>query len=293
MSAALMTDREHGRHLDESWDLILRISALLVVLQGLSSSVASTLVLIPGILIAVSARYVRSRAAWWSLVMIMAAGNLWRWFDVPNHGWLTLLWSLTCAIGVSSEETGRVLKANARTMLALVFIVSAVQKLLFGAWHDGLFLELYAGRHPWTAGLFGVSEAGFAQLQAASTLIRTGLIDEAAFSLGGSGGAGAGLVLVSWFVVLGEVAIGALFVLKPSHRVILWRTSALLAFIWLAYPFAPIKGFAWILLILTLATIPGDRPGLNRACWVSFIWVLMCPYIHDIYDLTRKIPGMF
>lgn len=293
MSAPLSDTPESGLSRTDPWELVLRISALLVVLQGVSSSVASTLVLIPGVLIIVSSRHSRSRAAWWSLVGLMATGNLWRWFDVPNHGWLTLAWILACAIAVSREETDRVLRDNARTMLALVFIASAAQKLLFGAWHDGLFLELYSARHPWTAGLLGVSEAGYQQLQAAKALIHTGLIDQAAFFLPGTEGSRTGLILLSWIVVVGELVIGSLFLLKPSERVIQWRTSSLLAFIWFAYPFAPIKGFAWILLILTLSTIPAERIALRRACWVSFAWVLLCPYIHDVHGLIRRISGMF
>ena len=293
MPAPLSTGPESGFTRTDPWDLLLRISALLVVLQGVSSSVASTLLLIPGVLITLSSKHVRSGAAWWSLVALMAMGNLWRWFDVPNHDWLILAWILACAIGVSREETDRVLRGNARTMLAIVFIASAAQKLLFGAWHDGLFLELYAAKHPWTAGLFGVSEAGFQQLQAAKALIQTGLIDQAAFVLPGTEGSRTGLILVSWIVVVGEFVIGSLFLLKPSQRVIQWRTSGLPTFIWFAYPFAPIKGFAWILLILALATIPIERSALRRLCWVSFAWVLLCPYIHDVHDLIRRISGMF
>ena len=293
MSAPLKPESEVPFIRVDPWDLILRISALLVVLKGVSSSVASALLIIPGVLITLSPKHVRNRVAWWSLVALIATGNLWRWFDVPNHDWLILAWILACAIGVSREDTDRVLSGNARTMIAIVFIAGAVQKLIFGAWHDGLFLELYCVKHPWTAALFGLSEVGLEQLRAAKLLIQIGLIDEASFSLASAEGSRTGLVLISWIVILGELFIGALFVAKTSRRMVLWRTTGILAFVWLAYPFAPIKGFAWILLILTLATIPSDRSALRRACWVSFAWVVFFPYIHNVSDVVRRISKMF
>jgi hypothetical protein len=278
---------------DISVDLILRLSALLLILTGVASGLASKVLIIPAALIAISPTHVRSQAAWWSLTAIVVLGSVWHWYDVSNHHWVILAWIVACAIGVSQADAGRFLSTNAKTMLAIVFMVGGIQKLIFGAWYDGLYLELDASGNPWTAMLFGFTELGRQQHMAAQLLIQTGILDEAAFYITGTESTRPWMVAISWVTVGVEVAIGVLFALKSSPRNILWRTSGLLVFVWLVYPVAPVTGFAWILLVLTAATLPREHTSLRRACWFSFAWVLFCPYINDADEILERLLKMF
>ncbi|MBD90579.1 MAG: hypothetical protein CL940_09590 [Deltaproteobacteria bacterium] len=290
MSDPMTRDSEASR---ASMDPVLRLSALLMVIKGVTSAVASQVLIIPAGLILLSPRHLRSRAAWWSLTAIVVIGSCWYWYDVGNHNWVIMAWIIGCALAVSRDDTEHMLRTNAKTMLAIVFIAGGLQKLILGAWHNGLFLELYASRNPWTAELFGFTELGRQQFLAVQLLIRTGIIEEAAFYLTSTDSTRVWLVIISWITVLAEVGIGALFVLRSSPRTILWRTSGLLAFIWLVYPFAPVTGFAWILLILTAATLPSESTALRRACWISLGWVIFCPYINDADEIVERIARYF
>jgi hypothetical protein len=258
-------------------DVLLRLSALLVLIVGTASGVFSALMLIPAVLIVASPSHLRSAPVWWSLCALLAVGHLWRWYDIANHRWLMLAWTMACAWSVSRGDVMRVLRVNARLMIAIAFMAGAIQKLVFGGWYDGLYLELYAHHQPWFATALGVGDS---QVHSGLSLLRWGVIDELVLPLSEVGRSRLPLIAVSWAVIVGELAIGCLFMAKPGPRVVTWRTWSLLAFAWIAYPLAPVRGFGWLLLIMTAATLPPESGHLRRACWVSLVWITLCPFVY-------------
>lgn len=201
---------------------------------------------------------------WLLLAAGMGTGCLLLWHDADNHKYLLAYWCLAFGLSCRAPDTATALQVNARLLVGLCFLWAVGWKVSTPDFLTGEFFEyamLTDDR------LFAVAQL-FTDLQPeAYTHNREAIARLTDYSsrvqevdLHGSPRLHVlASALTAWTLFI-ETAVALSFLWPGASRTAAWaRHGALLAFVLTTYFATPVSGFAWVLLILGITHVRGER----------------------------------
>jgi nitrate reductase NapE component len=234
-------------------DLTLRLTALVLILDGASSPLLQALLRIACSAIIVLPGVARRPQVWWFLVVAMVGCNAQEWYKIDNHKYLMTYWVLACGLWTSGAAG---IHTTARLLVAVVFSLATIWKLLAGQFFDGSFLYASFFTEPrlipvaaWVGGM-PPAELGTGA-DAVRFMLATGE-PETSLPLPRVPRLGAVAMAMSWLGILIEGSVAALHI-AASRRLDTARHGALITFVVLTYFIFPVTGFASILGVIGFA----------------------------------------
>jgi hypothetical protein len=221
----------------------------------------------------------RKPVFWLAATVLAAASILDNWYPVDNHKYLLCYWVavLFVTFNVSKEYQETVLVVNARYFLVAVMGLAAVQKLISDNYIDSTFFEftfLIDPRFNTFLNVFGVDSLALEENRSTFDEFRRAYLTEDMVT--------ADLTvppivpplafLVTWWTVLIEAVIAALFLLCRDTADKLGHVL-LIVFILTTYIVAPVFGFGFTVAILGYVLCP-PRWALLRLSYIACILLL-------------------
>jgi hypothetical protein len=250
--------------------LVLRGSALLIALRpGGPWQIRLGLLLLAGVAL-LNSRLLRSPWLWLGLALVASARLVVDWPLPDNHLYLLAYWCLALAIALRSPDPAASASLSARLLIGVAFAFAVLWKAFLSPdFRDGRFFRVTLLTDPRlshaTLVLGGLTSAELQENRRALEPWPAGaepvhppqLFEPAAFKR---------LVVgLTWATIALEGVIALTF-LAPLKRP--WsaaRHLSLLGFCVVAYALAPVASFAWLLLVMGLATLDRDQVWLRRA----------------------------
>ena len=230
------------------------------------------------VLALVSPRILRRPETWLALAALTACRIAADWPLADNHIYLLGYWCLAAAIGLRTGEPATSLTTISRQLIGFAFACAVVWKLLLSPdFIDGRFFRVTLLTDPRLVPaaqlIGGLTDAEIQSNRQALEPLPGGaerldplpIVEPArlrAFALAGT-----------WGVLLLEATV-AVFMLWPSARLAGARHAALLTFCFTTYPFAPVAGFGWLLLVMGAAQILPHQRWLRNTYLAAFVAVL-------------------
>lgn len=221
-----------------------------------------------------------SEWTWYVLALLILYGAMISWYETDNHKYLMGYTSgmLACVCLARNSERLDVLRFVSRVMLGVVMLAAVGWKVANQDYVSGDFFRLTL-----------LADSRFADFAALLTPLRS---EELSRNHGiftryvelNAAGVGLGVsslayhssvsilaVLMTWWTVAIELAIGLLFVLPLKAIRFLWaRHLVLLLFMVTTYVVAIVPGFCWMLLCLAIASTDERDKGF-RAFYLAMI----------------------
>lgn len=228
------------------------------------------------------------RAALWLALAALAALRVVEDWPLPdNHAYLLAYWCLAAGIALRSDAPARALALNGRLLIGLVFLAASLWKLVLSPdYLSGDFMRftwITDDRFAAAAALIGGMDADLREanrdLLAGAPGSGPALVEPAAFVW-------ATRISSAWTVAI-ELAVAFAFLLRAPARLVRHRDAALVLFCVTTYAFAPVAGFAWLLIAMGVAQSDRDRPGLRPLYLASFALVLVYQYVPWLELLAR------
>jgi hypothetical protein len=219
---------------------------------------------------------------WWSFAGLLGARLVADWPLPDNHLYLEAYWALAIALALGAARPAAVLRASARWLLGGAFAFAVLWKAVLSPdYRDGRFFRvtlLQDTRMTHALRLAGLDEATIVANRQALEPWPAGVepIDPPRVveppALRGLAS------FLTWCGGIGlEAAIAVAFLAPLSGGAALARPTLLLAFCAGAYALAPVAGFAWLLLAMSLAALPEDasrrwRPAHGAVAALVLLW---------------------
>lgn len=225
---------------------------------------------------------IRNPVIWFGLAAIATVSLILTWTSADNHKYLFAywLWVVFLTVAVRDEPLAeRVLRSNARFFLVFIFLVAALQKALSPSYMSGEMFEiklLNDTRFQAFAQLMGVDPSVFSAAKIAFVQLKSPLTEfvNDTILVPSTDFVHTLAVWITWYDLLIQIAIGALFVIRRKLTDILGHVC-LLFFIFTTYIPAPVFGFGWTLTIYGFAITKGKFPRLAATYVVAFIAILL------------------
>ena len=240
----------------------------------------------------------RRPAFWLTIALVLAVGRLpFSWYSLVNHHYLMIYWLVALGLGLLSSRPERVLAVSARTMLGLVFLFATLWKLISPDFLAGSFFEftlLTDARFEVVASTIGGVPGGGsdANLSALAAWWDPGVEPAAVRFESGSNIGWIARVMSLWGVLL-EGCLAVLFLVPwRSAGVARMREPALLLFVVTTYPFAPVIGFAWLLLAMALVQSEWKPPTAEIAYTALFVVLHLFEESSVLWVISRRITGL-
>jgi hypothetical protein len=253
--------------------LVLRLTALLLLLYGSSSITLDVPLRIVCGLMLLSPALLTNQLVWLFICGIVWWVNAFDWLWIDNHKILMSYWCLVCTLGISAKDPNSVLSWNARLLIGLTFLFATGWKILAGEYWNGAFLHYTFLTDPrleaiaiWIGRL---NPDVLPQNRLLELTLK--LIPQAAASatLMSSSSLQLFTRVSSYWTLLIEASVAVAF-LVPGVR---WRDLLLMLFIATTYFILPVLGFAYILIIMGLAQYP-TRQVKIRIAYLSLFALL-------------------
>jgi len=219
-----------------------------------------------------------SRVLWFLAALLVGAAAVGHWQTTDNHKYLLAYWCLAIGCSLWTSDPGPSLARIARWLVAAVFSIAVLQKLLSNDYLNSdffyfalLFDERFAGlaRH-----LGGVSEFSSELNESARrALVNYDSVLTAVKLSSESGSLPVVATFVTLWTVLLEAAIGVAHLAPRRTWLARWRHPLLLLFVFSTYLFAPVIGFGWLMIILGVAQL-GPAATRMRLVYLLSIVVL-------------------
>jgi hypothetical protein len=228
------------------------------------------------------------RAALWLALAALAALRVVEDWPLPdNHAYLLAYWCLAAGIALRSDAPARALTLNGRLLIGLVFLAASLWKVALSPdYLSGDFM-----RFTW------ITDERFAAAAAVIGGMDADLRDANRDFLADAPGSGPALVeppafvwathISSAWTAAIEVAVALAFLLPAPRRLRRHRDAALVLFCVTTFAFAPVAGFAWLLLAMGIAQSDRDRPGVRAVYLATFALVLVYHYVPWLELLAR------
>lgn len=239
--------------------VILRFTLLLVLLYGPSDYYAQVPLRVVAASMLLRGAWLRSRYGWGLLTLLFSAAVAVRWFDIDNHQFLILYWVLTIYLAHAYPQIAPRVPTVARQLVGWTFFFAVCWKFMGGQYYDGTFWEytlLVDSRVTVAAKAVGSMTSSMLERNRASIReLVDPLTDVDRIQIASSARIKAMSRVMSWLGVGVEAAVAALFLLPMTPgaaavaKMRIWVMNAFL----LTYVLLPVVGFAWILVILTMA----------------------------------------
>jgi hypothetical protein len=203
----------------------------------------------------------RSPRLWLALAGLAAARVAIDWPLSDNHAYLLAAWCLALAIAQTSPAPEEALARSARLLVALVFGLAVLQKLLAPDYLDGSFFRWLLAADPRfedLGRLLGRSGDALLQTRAfleappweapaeAAAFIETRALRAAAR-------------LLTFATLAAEAAVAFAFLAPRRWLPAPLRDATLLLFCMSTYALAPVAGFGWLLLAMGVAQCAPER----------------------------------
>ena len=234
-------------------------------------------------------------AVWLGIAVAIALriGDDWPLAD--NHIYLLAYWALAIGLALRGADPSRTLAVTSRWLVGLAFAFAILWKAVLSPdFLDGRFFRVTLLTDPrfgevtrliggLSAEQLDANRQALAPLPAGAELLDPpSLVEPQRMQA---------FATVSTWGVLGLEASVAILMLLPTRRVTATlRHAALLLFCGVTYPFAPVAGFGWALLVMGLAQVEPREVWLGRAYVAAFLGVLFStelPWADLLLDVLR------
>jgi hypothetical protein len=217
-----------------------------------------------------------SRLLWLLAALLVGASAVGNWQATDNHKYLLAYWCLAIACSLCTRDPGPSLARIARWLVAAVFSIAVLQKLLSRDYLNSdffyfalLFDERFAGLAKYVGGVSEFSSelnesARRALVNYDSVLTAVKLSSE-------SGSLPVVATFVTWWTVLLEAAIGVAYLAPQGAWLARWRHPMLLLFVFSTYLFAPVIGFGWLMIIIGVAQLDSAATRMRLAYLLSIV----------------------
>jgi hypothetical protein len=261
-------------------DLVLRLTAIVLLLRPLEVRWAAVFVLLGAVLSVLFAAVRRSPITWLALALLIGAHIVEVWPVSDNHIYLLAYWCLAIGIALATTAPAVALGSSSRWLTGAAFTFAVIWKgILSPDYLDGRFFRvtlLTDDRFADAVMLVGDMTAG--QIRDARAFLQP--LPE-----------GAELADADWFgepprlrmfgsvVTWGGILLEGLVAVLSLIPLPAWAASArhlaLLLFCVTTYALAPVAGFGWLLVTMGLAQCRPDERILQAAYVVVFVLVLL------------------
>ncbi|MCP3977830.1 MAG: hypothetical protein GY716_00675 [bacterium] len=230
----------------------------------------------------------------WRLWLGVAALQLFEcafnWAFINNHDFLIAYWSLALGCALLSGDARRGLALNGRILIGLVFLFATLWKLSSPTYMDASmfrFLLLEDYRFFELAHVFG----GYPRegLLANTAALGTKLDLAATIRLQDGPGIAGFAVFMTWWTILIEGALAVFYLLPERLAAARFRHWVLVVFLVTTYPPINVVGFAWLLLIMSVAQT-SDRQGKLRALYLV---LFVATYFFTLGHVKQWVFGLF
>lgn len=217
---------------------------------------------------------------WLSIASVLAVVNFSQWYLIDNHKYLMNYWCLAVAMAFLSGQPARLLAANGRVLIGLVFLLATGWKLCSSEFLSGAFFHyqlLLDERFVAVATTIG-------GLSTAEFFGNAGLAADLANSNGGA------VILhdshrifwisqaFTWWSLIIEAMLAFVFLVPWRRCTPRVRNGLLWLFAITVYPVVPVIGFGGLLLMMGMAQTPRD----DRQAWRIYAALLVALPIYSL-----------
>lgn len=251
----------------DALEMMALLTIFLLLLSPLSVWYLRTPLVILGVLAVTYRPLLKKPSFWYIVATVWGTAVYLNWPTADNHKYLIGYWCLTlcctCSLPKDCQEEG--IRLTSRWLIALCMAFATFWKLYSSDYLDGSFFHhslLVDERFSLFTRLVGdLASDKLADNNQLWELIRRGYlrgveIDTAV--LASSPHVRWLAMIVTWWTVIVEGILAWLFLLPDRKWTSVLRNTTLLAFVITTYSVAPVKGFAWVLILLAMAQC---RPG--------------------------------
>lgn len=221
---------------------------------------------------------------WLLLTAVLCFGNLRNWYEIDNHKYLTIWWSLALYCSLLTENPREALATQGRWLVGLCFGFAVLWKVIAPDYLTGSFfrMELLAdGRFDDLARLVG----GVPQYSLKFNLLRLAELksfDSTLESVQLASGPRVPLLatFMTWWTIIIELVLALAWLLPDRFGLVRWRHPLLILFVLTTYSIANVVGYGWLLFIMGLAHCPPDHRrtrAMYYACFV-FLHLFLIPF---------------
>jgi len=226
-------------------------------------------------------RVLRASATWYVLSALIIIRIIADWPLPDNHIYLIAYWCLAMALALGSRDVAGTIRVSGRLLIGAAFLMAVVWKCVLSPdYLDGRFFSVTFLTDPRfenaTLLLGGLTAE---QINESREYLRP-LPDGAELLDGPALAKTSAMSLLSgattWGLLALEGAIAFAYLCPLARRVAAVRHVLLLLFCVVIYAFAPVAGFAWLLLTMGFAQAGAEQRWL-RAAYIS-AWCLVLVY---------------
>lgn len=199
----------------------------------------------------------RSPWFWLFVSATLAWANFYNWFQVDNHKYLMLYWTIALHCAMGSKDPEATLRVNARWLIAGCMFFATFWKAISPDYLDGSFFEysiLLDSRFEEVAEkIGGLSEETNHSNRLLAGKLMGDRIETTSVTLASSFNVAVFGAAMTWFGILLEGLIALCFIAPNRSFLARWRDASLLSFIVITYALATVIGFGWLLSIMGFA----------------------------------------
>jgi len=257
-------------------DLILRVTALLVLLHARTSAGLNALLRIECLVVLAFPGLLTNPRMWILLTATLLIGNVPQWSTIDNHQYLIGYWVLACALALRSAAPMAYLRVSARALVAAVFGFAVLWKVLAGEYLDGTFFYwtffMDARLSRIAALLAGQSVTDITTAAGALRMFGEWGADGTTVGVRQVPGVWTAAIVAAWLGLTLEAGVAVSHLLP---RVSMYRIRHLLlsVFVGCTYFFLPVVGFAFVLTVLGMAEC-GGHDLRRRARYVVLLLLI-------------------
>jgi len=262
-------------------EVVLRMTAIILLLRPMGPWGVRPLILgLSGLAIALP-RVLVTSATWYALSALIAVRIIADWPLSDNHIYLLAYWCLALALALGGTHAASTIRRSSRLLIGGAFLMAVIWKsVLSPDYLDGRFFSVTFLTDPrFENATLLFSGVTAAQLKESREYLRplpegAELLDEPALAKTPALRLLAGATTWGLLILEGLIAFSYLYPLS-GHAVVL-RHVFLLLFCILIYAFAPVAGFAWLLLTMGMA-LTGNERRWPRVAYLA-AWCLVLIY---------------
>ena len=275
----VVTSLESAVSTDRQFALASLLTVAILIFYGPEGLYMRVVVVSATVAIMLYPRLVNSRSLWVLFILVTMFVYYDLWYELDNHKILLLVWLVALVSAKLSTTPGESLFISARLLIGMCFAMAVAWKIVTPEYVDGSFfrhLLLTDIRFEDVAELVGGVTADDLRWNYKMTRLWTLYVDPAQpFQTLGTFKYPQVITVLTWWTVLIEATVAALFLWSSENRLTKWRDTALLVFIVSTYSVAPVVGFAWLLVAMGVAQLR-DLSHRNVYAYLyiaAFFWV--------------------
>jgi len=237
--------------------------------------------------------FYKSKYLWYSIAFIFILKTISEWWFQDNHLFVNTYWAIAIAFALSFKDVKKVLAANARLMVGLVFSFAIVWKFLSPDFISGSYFH-----YSFLTDVRFIEEAtllGDVSRSEIDSNIRKLNEFEAAgtdqVELASSDRIKSLTHLITWHTVVIELLLAVLFLLPARLRISRYRNYLLIVFVLTTYLAMPIHSFAWLIIAIGISQVKDDEKpdkAILIACLPVMLIYQYVPFMQWLSDYFNQ-----